>query len=333
MGGSPRPQWVFWGGLTSLTHVIYGASWLRQLRARTTGGLTVAVAKTHSFLGSGRLTLDDVAAELAGIDGLRVVPAPADLRIPRGYEATYLSVGAPGIHDWLGMHRANPLTRIPVVVTDEGLSSYGTWRTRRDAWRREGGAEPRTTVRALAFTGARAALTSTSWLLHRRSPDGWMLRTPIAQEFRRRAERGRPSELAIFCSQPWVELGLVTASQYTSFVLTVARQAEEAGLRFAVRPHPVEDASRYAPYLRVLDGGTPAEFDPSCVDAAVVLGASSTALINLAAVHGVPAVRVHHPAVAQLDHGLSRDQESLIDTYLGVPVSPTALARALGRLA
>lgn len=333
MAISTRPQWVFWGGLTSLTHVAYGAAWLRELRARTTGGITVALAKTHTFLGSSRLTHDDVAGQLAGIDGLRVVPAPPDLRIPRGYDATYLSVGAPGMRDWVRLHRANPLSRIPVVVTDEGLSSYGTWRTRRDAWLREGGTEPRTTVRALAFAGARRALTSTPWLLHRRSADGWTVHEPIAAEFRRRATRHAPSGLAVFCSQPWVELGLVTASQYTAFVLNVARQAERAGLSFAVRPHPVEDASRYAPQVRVVAGENPAEFDPLCVDAAVLLGASSTALINLAAVHSVPTVRVNHPAVAELDHGLSRDQESLIATYLGSPVEPDALTGALGRLA
>ncbi|HMR49657.1 MAG TPA: hypothetical protein PKE40_01980 [Arachnia sp.] len=333
MATSTRPQWVYWGGLTSLTHVVYGASWLRELRARRTGGITVALAKTHSFLGSGLLTLDDVAGQLAGIDALRVVPAPPSPQIPRRYQATYLSVGAPGLRDWTRLHRANPLSRIPVVVTDEGLSSYGTWRTRRDAWLREGGTEPHTTVRALAVAGARQALTSTSWLLHRRSAAGWTVHEPIADEFRRRAERGAPGTLAVFCSQPWVELGLVTASQYTAFVLNVARQAERAGLSFAVRPHPVEDASRYAPEVRVVAGDSPAEFDPLCVDAAVVLGASSTALINLAAVHGVPTVRVSHPAVAELDRGLSRDQESLIDTYLGAPVEPTALAGALGRLA
>ena len=66
----------------------------------------------------------------------------------------------------------------------------------------------------------------------------------------------------------------------------------------------------------------PGELDPQVAGAAVVLGTSSTALLNVASLYGTPALRVAVPELAHLDDQLSHRQRSLLDAYLprAVPV-------------
>lgn len=327
-------HWVYWSGLVSTAHLLYGTAWLRRLRETAPRPITVVLAGFHSFLGVRQLDHTAVAQALAGLGDVRVAaPGDGDLRIPAGYSGHYLAVGAPGIKAWLRLRRANPTRRIETIVTDEGLSSYGTWRTRRDAWRREGGREPWPTVRALAVAAARRGLTTRRWAMYRATDAHWQVNPWIRGEFLAAGTRQRVRPTAVFCSQPWVQLGLLSAAEYTAFVLAVAESCRAQGLDFILRPHPVEDTSPYHARIQVSSETRPAESDPECINATVLLGASSTALLNLAAVHGVPVVRVSPPAVAALDAHLSPDQASLLRGFLGEAVEPGELPAALGRLA
>lgn len=313
-------NWVYWSGLTSATHLIYGASWLR---AHTTGtDLQVVVEDFGSFQGTTRITTDDVAWALPGIEATFGLRSEVGLRVPAGSTATYLAVGSPGIRPLLRLLRSNPARRLSFVATDEGFSSYGTWRTKRDAWVREGKPAARSTVRALLTAGVSTLTRPSAWRLHEQVSAGWRTNEHIASEFRLHCRRTAPSRTAVFCSQPWVELGLIDSAEYTSQVLRVAESCRAAGLNFLVRPHPVEDPDRYRSIGGVAAAERPAELDPACVNAAVVLGASSSALINLAAIHDVPVVRVSPPAISALDATLSPQQRSLLDTYLGDDVDP-----------
>lgn len=328
-----KPHWVYWSGVTSSAHLLYGKAWLRSLLSTEPTSVTVVLADPRRFLGIQQLSLDDAQAALAGLRGVRLVSAQdVGLMAPADSVMRYLAVGAPGIKPFLRLRAANPTRSIETVVTDEGISSYGTWRTRRDAWLREGGGEPRATVRALAMFGARRALTTKRWSTFRRSAGSWEVNPWVADEFRAAGVRSTPVPAAVFCSQPWVELGLVSDDEYTSFVLSVADRCRSAGLDFTLRPHPAERLERYPASLDVSRAAMPAELDSQCINASVILGASSTALLNLSAVHEVPVIRVSPPQVAALDSELSKDQASLLAHYLGAPADLESLASRLGRV-
>lgn len=340
-----RPRRVVWSGVRSQAHVAYGASYLRALLASTSGPVRLVELGRGSFLGTTAVTDADLDRLLP--DDPRLVRSPGypeaadggrpgrrhrgDLRASGDEELTYLAVGAPGIKPWLRIAAANPGRRFAVVVTDEGIGSYGTWRSRRDAWRREGGREPWPTIRALAVWAARASLTTQRWPLYQRDGASWRLNEAVAGEFRRTAGSPPASGHAVFLSQPWVELGVLQGTRYEQHVRRVGEACARAGLAFVVRPHPAEDVRRYDG-MTVWGGASPAEMDGRIAGAAVVLGATSTALLNLAAIHRRPAVRVVCPGGEAIERDLSARQRGLLRQYVGPCVPESAVAEALGSL-
>ncbi|MGL5818702.1 MAG: hypothetical protein ACRCYR_14140, partial [Phycicoccus sp.] len=93
-------------------------------------------------------------------------------------------------------------------------------------------------------------------------------------------------------------------------------------------PHPAEDVRRYGS-RDLVDGVGPAVLDRAVTTAAVVLGADSTALLNIAAVHGTPAMRVSVPRLDHLVAGLGARQRRLLDAYLPPPRHPDQLGPGL----
>ncbi len=296
--------------------------------------MTLVTMGFGSFLGRTVVTHDDLD-QLLPVDP-RLQPEmakQAGIRAESGETITFLSVGSVGIKPFLRLRTANPDHKLRVVTTDEGIGSYGTWQTRRDAWRREGGKEPWPTVRAATVYSATAVLRNERWAAYGHSEDRWQVDERVAAEFRRHAQRDDPlSRNAVFLSQPWVELGVTTRTNHLAFVSALAEIVEAAGLVFQVRPHPIEDASHYSPWM-IHGGATPAELSSAVVNCAAVLGATSTALLNLAAIHDVPAIRLTPPGAAKLDAGLSSDQASLLDQFVGAPVSLDQVGDALGAVA
>ena len=322
---------VHLSGVASLAHVVYAASYLRGLLAEPLERVTVVDLGVRTFLGRANVSAADLEELLPHDARLRRVrPSGAGRgESEPGESLVYLAVGAPGIKPYLRLRRAHPTRRIHVVVVDEGLGSYGTWRTRRDAWRREGGREPWPTVRALAVAAARHLLTDERWALYERDRGQWQLHDAVAAEFRGEAA-GSPDAAAtvVFLSQPWVELGLVTKQAYTRYLEVMAESCRARGLAFAVRPHPAEDESVFAGHQTV-SSRVPAELDARITSARAVVGVSSTALLNLAAIHGTPAVRLALPELAPLEDELAEGQRSLLDRFLPPARPPAALADAL----
>lgn len=280
----------------------------------------VKVAKPRSFLGTTAVTLDDIRAVLP--DSVSV-SAWEDGSSPDVGPVSCLSVGAVGIKPWFRMQSSHVRTRIPVIVTDEGLGSYGTWRSRREAWRRQGVREPWRSIRTAAVSIATRILTTERWALHEETPAGWSLNEHIAREFRRQGTRTSPTNTAVFLSQPWPELGVMSESAYLCHVTDVADVCAQAGLKFAVHPHPTEDPRRYSAWPS-LKKRPLAELDPQTINAAVVIGTSSTALINLAAIHHTPVMRVATPELSKLDEQLSPRQASLLLRHAGPSVPSQA---------
>ncbi len=324
-----RPLRVYVSGIRSRTHVVYAASWLRtQLEGRT-GPVIVVDWGGGSFLASRPVTPADLDRLLPQDPRLvRISPRRTGrTHAAPGEDLAYLAIGAPGIKPWLRLRAAHPLRRIRVIVTDEGIGSYGTWQSRREAWIREGGREPWPTIRALAVFGARKLLTTQRWALYEVRDGQWRLREQVAAEFRRPVRVTQDpisGPYAVFLTQPWVELGVLTDAAYRAHIAEVASACEAAGLEFLVRPHPAETSARYASW-RVLTSTSPAELDPRVTSATAVLGATSTALLNLAAIFRIRVYRVGGKELAVLDDQLSQRQRALLDTFLPPTVTPAEL--------
>jgi hypothetical protein len=136
-------------------------------------------------------------------------------------------------------------------------------------------------------------------------------------------EDGPPGR-AVFLTQPWVDLGLVSEERYLRHLDETADVLGARGLSLVIRPHPAEPARRYAG-RPVLDTDIPAELDRAVVSAEVALGADSTALLDVAALWGTRSLRVTMTELDGLARGLSADQRALLDTFLPKPVRPRDL--------
>jgi hypothetical protein len=312
---------VVLSGVRNRTHLVYASSYLRHVLAHHRGPVELTVLPTGTLLAEGPLGTPAVRGLLPGDERLTVrLSDTADVRAAP-VDTELLCIGAPTVRAWSAFTLAHRGRRPRVVVVDEGIGSYGTWRTRRAAYRREAGREPRSTVRALVVaTGARI-LPDLRWSLYRQGPSGWAVDERIAAEFRLRLSgRPAPPGRAVYLTQPWTALGLLDLAQYRAHLDVVGRATEAAGLALVVKPHPWEPAEVYRG-LTVLEGG-PAELERPVVEAELVIGANSTALLNLAAVHGTPVARVVVPQLAELDAALGPRQRSLLDAFL--PPAATA---------
>lgn len=307
-------------GVRSRTHLVHLAAYLRG----ADGPLHVTYLAGGRFLGKANVGTDDIRRFLALPTGarLRIVDSVAALADLPDRPLTYLSVGAPGIRAWLTMRRAAPRRPIRTVVTDEGLGTYGDWRTRRAAWRRQGIREPWTTTRALAVEAAVRGLTSSRFAMYD-AGHGYDLEPRIRAEFGSHVGDRRPNPLddrVVFLSSPWVEIGALDESAYLHHVERIARSTRARGKRLVVCPHPAEDRSRYRDF-ETLDGDLPAELNPEVVGASGAIGGTSTALLNLAALHGMAATRVVTPGLEHLETALGTVQRGLLTRYLPSPVT------------
>lgn len=326
-----RPVRVCWSGVRNQTHVVYAASWLRTLLARTTGPITLVDMGIGGFLGKNMVTLADVHELLPHHSRLTFVASGGASALSQqdGESRYYLATGAVGIKPWLRLKSTRFWAPLTVVTTDEGIGTYGDWRTRRDAYARQGGKGPWPTVRALGVTWASSLLTDRKWRLFEKRDGTWTVNQAIADEFRRYHPDAAPdTSTAVFMSQPWVELGVLSADRYLQHLRLIAAEVESVGLRFVVRPHPAEDVTRYADW-EVLGGSRPAELDPRITTAGAVLGTTSTALLNLAAIFGRRAIRIAIPELDQLTERLSPDQAGLLDTFLPEPRAIAAIGASL----
>ncbi len=315
-------------GVRSRTHLVHVSAYLRRLLAENEGGDTIEVGYLAggSFIGNANVDADDVAHLLPGGPRLqvRLLRRLDDLSSQWSAEdLVYVAVGAPGVKPWLDLRRRAGRSRIRVVVTDEGLGTYGTWTTRHDAWRRQGVSEPWCSVRTTAVRLAGRFLTSQRFAMYDRDR-GWALDPDIAAEFRRRTTDGdgNGAGRVVLLTQPWVDMGALPESDYLAHVNQIRGRVTAMGHRLVIRAHPAEDPSRYAEF-ETLPGDLPAELDGRVVQSAAVIGGSSTALLNLAALHRRPAWRVLVPGLERLEGRLGADQRSLMGRYLpaAVPVA------------
>lgn len=320
-------------GVSSVTHLLYAASWLRA-ELDTGVAIDLMIREPGTFFGQARVTEADVTTYL---------PRDERLRITRGAHTAYaegvsssltlLCVGAPGLRTFAELTRR--LRRRPrVVVVDEGIGSYGDVHTRLAAYRRAGGRGPWPVVRAASVAGGHRLLTSQRWTTYRQknASSEWEVNATVAEEFARHLDGDHaPPRTAVYLTQPWPALGVMSAGDYVTHLGEVRVACEAAGLNLVVHPHPADDASRYDDFEVRLQT-RPVEVDGYVTTAAVVIASNSTALLNLAALKGVPAVRVTMPQTEGLESALSADQRDLLDHFLKPAVTTDELAPTLSRV-
>lgn len=309
-----QPYWVILAGVRNLTHLVYAASYVRRLLAEAP--VHVAVLDTGTFLGRARVTPADVTAFLPRSPHLSVSHPEGAGRwtVPADHHRVLLSIGAPALRAYSALLRSG---RPPeVVVIDEGIGSYGDWRTRRDGYRRNGGQGAWPVVRAMSVSTGNRVLPGRHWSLYVRTGHRWEVNDEVAAEFTRRefGTGARPGT-AVYLTQPWPELGVMSRPAYLNHLREVEVACAAAGLTMVVRPHPAEEPSAYSGF-RLTDTFGLAECDRAIMGADLVIGSNSTSLLNLAAIHHTRVVRVTMPPLRPLDDALSSRQRSLLDAFL-----------------
>lgn len=307
-------------GASNPTQLIHVASRLRQILALGwCEQLTVALA------GDTRVPPRITAAAAQDLlpDDARVrvtMPrGPGRWRFPADDWAVHVSVGEAGLAPYPKIVAANAGRRIPVVVTDEGLGSYGDADSLRDGWVRHGVAQRRRMAHRFATLTARAMVEVERWPLYRKVDGRWITDEAVAAEFRARIQPVTvDKDRVVMLTQPWVQFGATTPTSYRTHVRDVGRAIRRDGRHLVVRPHPAEDPRCYDGLqmdgITVLDSVGPAEFDPEVLAASEVLGGPSTAVLNVAALGCRPA-RIVAPPVRGVMSRLTADQRSLLDTH------------------
>lgn len=321
-------------GVRSVTHLVYATSWLRHHVEQADGVVEVVVLDVGAGFGHARVGESEVRAYLPADPRLRVetVVREDHWRAPREVDLTLLSIGLPGTRAWTRLVLAGRGRRPRVVVVDEGIGSFGNLRSRRDAYLRQGGGALQTLVRAGVVSAAGTVLTDVHWSLYEPRGARWFVRDDVADEFRRRLSGSAPSTArAVYLTQPWPDIGVMSEASYLAHLEAVREQCAAAGIGLVLRPHPSEDLARYGGF-DVLPGDAPAELAREVVGSRMVIGSNSTALLNLSAVHGTPALRVTAPELAPLEAALTQRQRRLLDSFLPGTVPVEALSEKVGTL-
>ncbi|EWT01156.1 hypothetical protein N865_11525 [Intrasporangium oryzae NRRL B-24470] len=333
MAVSPTRVRVILSGVRSVTHLVYAASWLRHLLAETTVPVEVVVLDVGAGFGRARVDERQVRDYLPEDPRLTVTTEVRreHWEATPGVARVLLSIGAPGTRAWGRLVVTGRGRRPRVVVVDEGIGSFGDRRTRRDAYRRQGGRGPWPAVRAGVVTAAHRLLTDVHWSLYERVDGRWEVVADVAAEFRRRLSgvAADPGS-AVYLTQPWPDIGVMSEPAYLAHLAAVRDACAAHGVGLLLRPHPSEDRSRYAGFA-LSEGTVPAELAREVAEAPVVIGSNSTALLNLAAVHGARAVRVTAPELEPLEAELSERQSTLLDAFLPASVPVAGLRAALDR--
>lgn len=318
-------------GVQSLTHVVYASSYLRHRLATDASidGIRLFVAPTRELLSM--FSESEVRDLLPADERLTAIMVEPDTSWWRGLSAdcVLLSIGAPGTRALARLLGARWGRKPLVVVVDEGIGSYGNWRSRRAAYARKGGSEPKVSLRAGAVAGANAVVPDVRWSLYRHAGARWSVDPVVAAEFRRHLDDQqleRPS--VVYVTQPWVKLGVMTVPEHARHLDHLRTESERNGFAFGVRPHPFDDPELYRG-LWVMTKRSAAEFDRRIAQASLVVGGSSTALLNIRALHGTRVMRIGTPGLASLDQTLSARQRSLLDAVLPPAVDVDEVASVL----
>lgn len=301
-------------GVRSRTHLIYIASYLRSLLDRG-DVVEVSYLSGGRFIGTASVGDADLAVLLPTSEQLhiRVADNYADWVV--GSDVTYVAVSAPGLKPWARLKAANPTGSIAVVVTDDGIGSYGDRRSMRASYARQGRYGWWAPIRASGVAFVRDRVTSQRWALYQKK-QGWALDERVAAEFRRHLTTSVRATGRVVCfTQPWVQLGVIPVQAYLAQIDSLREAVQAAGFEFVVRPHPGEPHSQYDGF-NISPSQLPAELDSELLGSYAVIGECSTALLNLAAIYGIRAARLATPGLEFLDAELSKDQRSLFEKYV-----------------
>ena len=303
-------------GLRGESHLLYAASYAHSMLSNR---CNVLLCDVDGHIDSAIRDAPWLQRLGAGIEIVESLPASLD-RVDRAY------IGSPSIRRVFDRERPRPPARS--VILDEGLGSYGSIRARYRALCREGSSTFSAFARATVRSATIAVTPKWRWRTYELTKQGWVINEAIARAFRAAAEPASTSDRIVLLTQPWVELGLVNETELLSKIGCIADAAEAAGLELLVCSHPWERVQRYDDFKTLRRLG-PSELQAAVIGARLVVGETSTALLNLSAIFGVSSIRV-----SGLTAGvpLSATQRELLDHFVGQPVSIRSLVAEFRRL-
>lgn len=315
-------------GIRNRTHTVYALSFIRSLILNGES-VTVTDLDGGAFVGSAATATEwtRFVAEHPQVESVRSLPTHR----PLDY---YVAVGKVGLKPLATIVQS--LRRSPrrIVVTDEGLGSYGSTRSRLEALRRERPGRPLSIAVSVIGDLASAAIPATRWPAYRHVDSGWSAVDAVRQEFTRyRSVEWAPSGARPwvgYFTQPWPEVGVGSVAAHVRRAAGLRDLCAACGHDLLIIPHPAEPAGRYADF-QVLGSAKPAELEGGLSALRLAVGETSTALLNNAAWFGIPSARVSHGPDAFCGAPVNGEQQSLLRDFLGDPVPVSALEERLGR--
>lgn len=314
-------------GVRSRTHVVYLTSYLRTRAA-------VGEMELFDLDDSPLLSGPDPSAEWKAFAESCACSVRGSSALVGGPDV-YVAVGRPGIKPILRMAARR---RLPgnVVVTDEGIGSYGTSAARLGALVREGKSQPRAFATVVGGMFAGAMVRSERWSTYLPRPGGWDVNQLVRDEFvRERTVSWTPGDGGPWVGcllQPWPELGVGTEADQLRGLARLRRHCERNGTRLLVIPHPSEPASRYTGQFEVLPPDRPAELEAGLDRLSLLIGETSTSLLHHRALFGLPAMRLDRTVGGLPVPPLHGSQRSLMQHFLGTPVGSERIEREIERL-
>lgn len=314
-------------GVRSRTHVVYLTSYLRTRAAA--GEIELFDLDDSPLLSGANPSPEWTAFTESCACSVRGSTALV------GGPDVYVAVGRPGIKPILRMAARR---RLPgkVVVTDEGIGSYGTSVARLGALVREGKSQPRAFATVLGGMFASTIVRSERWSTYLPRHGGWEVNQRVRDEFvRERTVSWAPSDGGPWVGcllQPWPELGVGTEADQLRGLAQLQRHCERNGTRLLVIPHPSEPSSRYTGKFEVLPSDRPAELEAGLDRLSLLIGETSTSLLHHRALFNLPAMRLDHTVGGLPVPPLHGSQRSLMRHFLGAPVCSAHIEREIERL-
>lgn len=316
-------------GVRNRTHAVHVLSFVRSL-VGDGGSVVLADLDGGPFVGSEGTTAEwaRFVADCPTVETVRSLPN-------RSLDV-YVAVGKVGLKPLSGIVRTLRRTPRRIVVTDEGLGSYGSIRSRFAALRRERPGRSLSVLSSVLGDLAAAGVHAVRWPAYRCSDSGWSVHEPVRAEFARYRSHdwvaGSKRSWVGYFTQPWPEVGVGSTAAHLGRAETLRERCAAFGHDLLIVPHPAEPSDRYADF-HVLGSTKPAELEAGLSALRLAVGETSTALLNNAAWFGIPSARVAHGADGFCGAPLDDRQRSLMRHFVGDPVPFSALAARLGPLA
>lgn len=113
------------------------------------------------------------------------------------------------------------------------------------------------------------------------------------------------SNYFLFCSQPWVDIGLMTCSEYTEILNDIQQKIKKIGKDLIIKKHPADFAYDYDNFETIDFNGSAEELIWTHKFAGIVSRSSTTSIL-VSACFGYKSYLLDFNELSQMDHKLNR---------------------------